>query len=549
MGVDAGENVASSRKISVQPQPSILSVFSAMNYKEWYALGEFVDNSLQSAEKPEFRDKLIGLHGPNYVLRIDIDVVGSGRNAEIHVRDNAAGIPESEIDRAFVAGAPPLDKTGLSQYGIGMKSAAAWFSNNFSVTSTHIGEGVRRTVNFDVRKIVEGNLTEIEIDEEAVPLNTHGTVIVLRDLNTVPVGRTVGKIKDYLSSMYREFVRDTDRCVITYGGKRLEYEPPAILVAPYWKSKTEPGEGPKREWALPFEIAIDGSSQAGFPLAAGEAAPVVRGWIGILAVGSTAGAGLSLAWKRKVVAGAGGTGENTDGQYRPHVIFGAPNSKPAQRFIGELDMSEFKVTGFKDQIVWRPGQEEDLLEKLRALLEEGEEPFMRMVHNYSPRVLESIDEGEEKLRDAIIDVVGDIEYRPSDEEIEGLLRGGSVTAPAMPDVRHELPAPGEFEVDGPGGQYRMRLNWVEAPGDQWLRVTHLTDENVWSINLNLAHLYMRHYLRLPGADIRPITTLACIFASAVVQLTRSGNEVPARMLHDAVEFELNRLRSYFVDGE
>ena len=544
-----GENVAGSRVISVQPKSSILSVFSAMNYKEWYALGEFVDNSLQSAEHPVFREKLVGLHGPNYRVRIDIDVVGSGRSAEIHIRDNAAGIPESEIDRAFVAGAPPLDKTGLSQYGIGMKSAAAWFSNNFSVTSTHIGEGVRRTVNFDVRKIVESNLTEIEIDEEEVPFDTHGTLIVLRNLNAVPVGTTVWKIKDYLSSMYREFVRDSERCLITYGGEPLEYQPPAILVAPYWEKKTEPGQGAEREWYLPVEIVVDGSSQPGFSVAEGEDAPVVRGWIGILKVGSTARAGLSLVWKRKVVAGAGGTGGNTDGQYRPHAIFGSPNSKPAQRFVGELDMSEFKVTGFKDQIVWRPGQEEDLLEKLRALLEEGDEPFSRMVHNYSPRVLDSIKEVEEHLRDTIIDVVGDIGYRPTDEELEGFLRGSSATAPEMPDSRHELPAPGEFEVDGPGGQYRMRLNWVEEPGDQWLRVTHLTEENVWSINLNLAHLYMRHYLRLPGADIRPISTLACIFASAIVQLTRGGNGVPARMLHDAVEYELNRLRSYFVDGE
>lgn len=35
-------------KFNIQPQAGILGVFSRLNYKPWYAIGEFVDNSTAS---------------------------------------------------------------------------------------------------------------------------------------------------------------------------------------------------------------------------------------------------------------------------------------------------------------------------------------------------------------------------------------------------------------------------------------------------------------------------------------------------------------------
>ena len=34
--------------LNIQPKASVLSVFSRLNYKPWYAIAEFVDNSTQS---------------------------------------------------------------------------------------------------------------------------------------------------------------------------------------------------------------------------------------------------------------------------------------------------------------------------------------------------------------------------------------------------------------------------------------------------------------------------------------------------------------------
>ena len=34
--------------LNIQPQAGVLGVFSRLNYKPWYAIAEFVDNSTQS---------------------------------------------------------------------------------------------------------------------------------------------------------------------------------------------------------------------------------------------------------------------------------------------------------------------------------------------------------------------------------------------------------------------------------------------------------------------------------------------------------------------
>ena len=34
--------------LDIQPQAGVLGVFSRLNYKPWYAIAEFVDNSTQS---------------------------------------------------------------------------------------------------------------------------------------------------------------------------------------------------------------------------------------------------------------------------------------------------------------------------------------------------------------------------------------------------------------------------------------------------------------------------------------------------------------------
>lgn len=36
------------QELNIQPQAGVIGVFSRLNYKAWYAIAEFVDNSTQS---------------------------------------------------------------------------------------------------------------------------------------------------------------------------------------------------------------------------------------------------------------------------------------------------------------------------------------------------------------------------------------------------------------------------------------------------------------------------------------------------------------------
>src|SRR5687768_9998541 len=116
--------------VNIRPGVSVLSVFRHLNYKPWYAVAEFVDNALQSYLTN--LAELQSLHGDTLKLRVDIEL-DSTDGGQLTVRDNAAGIHSRDYDRAFKAAAIPPDRTGLSEFGVGMKSAACWFGNEWSV--------------------------------------------------------------------------------------------------------------------------------------------------------------------------------------------------------------------------------------------------------------------------------------------------------------------------------------------------------------------------------------------------------------------------------
>src|SRR6185437_11055048 len=112
-------------RVNIRPEVSILSVLRHLNYKPWFAIAEFVDNSLQSSIQN--RDRLVALHGAGYRLKVDVelDATSPGR---IVVRDNACGIARRDFARAFKPAEPPADRSGLSEFGMGMKSAACWLA-------------------------------------------------------------------------------------------------------------------------------------------------------------------------------------------------------------------------------------------------------------------------------------------------------------------------------------------------------------------------------------------------------------------------------------
>ena len=138
-------------------------------------MGEFVDNAVESFVK--HREALEKTHDGQLKLRVDIDI-DTALPARISIRDNAAGIFESEYGRAFRPAAIPPDRTGLAEFGMGMKSAACWFAPRWSVRTSAFGEAIARTVSFDIENIVNGryyrNLRSVRLKEKT-EISLHGS--------------------------------------------------------------------------------------------------------------------------------------------------------------------------------------------------------------------------------------------------------------------------------------------------------------------------------------------------------------------------------------
>ena len=152
--------------VNIQPDVGVLSVLSHLNYRPWYAFAEFVDNSLESFLR--YRAEVDSADGKKAKLRVEV-AIDSSDDGSISVRDNAAGIYESEYQRAFRLAEPPPHLGGLSEFGMGMKSAACWFGKQFSVRSSAFGEHVERTVSFDIEEIVTTKSAILPVASKAGP--------------------------------------------------------------------------------------------------------------------------------------------------------------------------------------------------------------------------------------------------------------------------------------------------------------------------------------------------------------------------------------------
>jgi len=330
--------------VNIRPGVSVLTVLAHLNYRPWFALAEFVDNSIQSFLTN--RETLCEANQTKLRVTIDIHPADTG---SITVRDNAAGIAAADFPRAFRPAELPPDRSGLGEFGMGMKSAACWFAPRWSVRSAAFGEGVERSVNFDIDQIVRDSLDELEVKSRKCRIDDHLTEIVLRDLHRVPIGRTLSKIRTHLTDIYRVFVRD-NVLELKFNGEELHYQQPAILNAPYYRDPN----GSPRVWIKPFDFNFGDDLRA-------------HGFAAIRRKASVSDAGFALFRRNRLIQGSGDEG------YRPEFIFGKPNTFPYQRIFGEIHLEGFEVSHTKDGFQWDEN-EQPFLELLKEHISTNEMP-------------------------------------------------------------------------------------------------------------------------------------------------------------------------------
>jgi hypothetical protein len=294
-----------------------------LNYAPWFALAEFVDNAVQSFVDNEQRLRKAEGEGWKPRVAIDLDTSPPGR---IVVRDNACGIGRDVYPRAFRPAVLPVDRSGLSEFGMGMKSAACWFAPTWHVRTKALDETKQRTVRSDIAKIVKDELEELKIEEVSAPRQHHYTEIVLENLHHIPYGKTIGKIKEHLTDIYRVYLRE-GTLDLRFNGDTLKYEEPTVLRAPYYK---EP-RADELEWRKDIDFDFG-----------------VKGFAALRDPGNYSRSGFSLFRRGRLIEGSGEDG------YRPPAIFGTSGSSSYARLrlFGELHLSGFEVSHTKDGFRW-----------------------------------------------------------------------------------------------------------------------------------------------------------------------------------------------------
>ena len=315
----------------------VINSYKRLSYKHWYALAEFVDNSTQVYLNNKDRMDTL-LAAENEKLFVKIVYSNDAEGAYISIEDNSVGMSKEELQRAVTIGIPPEDTTGRSKYGLGMKTAACWLGDSWTVHTKKHGETQEHRIKVNVPQIATGN-TDLGYEViNNLPENTHYTKIKINRLHTNIQGRTSGKIREFLMSIYRKDFENYGLRLF-WQGEQLKWNKQELLD----RLIKENGEPKIRT----FEFVVNNKH--------------VNGWVGVFESGSRKDAGLSVIQAERVIKG-------WPDAYRPSTLYGEQeggiNNLVNQRLVGELYLDGFEVSHTKDEILYDGDEENELETKL-----------------------------------------------------------------------------------------------------------------------------------------------------------------------------------------
>ncbi|MEA3357625.1 MAG: ATP-binding protein [Patescibacteria group bacterium] len=502
--------------IDIRPPVSVYATYRRLSYRPWYAIAEFVDNATQN-----YYDHKRGLlkaykdEGENKIT-IKIQYIKEERKLLIH--DTANGMDFSELRRAVMLNSPPADRTGRSEFGMGLKTAACWFGRKWTVETTRLGSSDKFTVHVDVEEMSHQSNELLNVQISSAKPKEHYTLITISGLYKQINGKTVTRIKDQLSSMYREDLKSGE-IGIWYNGSSLSFEEAPIYIENL-------DDGTEREWkkSVEFEVPWEDEGQT----------LTVKGWIGIRIPGSQRDAGFVLIRRGRVIIGGPYQG------YKPSEIFGQGNTFRSQRLIGELKLDDWPVTQAKDDFDWSGGLEEKFIEILK-----------HDCKDYMDKA-----EGHRQIREP-----------PTDDEIasasepaqtvfssESFSRAitSEVTLPSPPrkpqeekkdleKVKSVSKGPQKYLLKVAGTTWEFKLHWQSQISDAHWMELQFPQDNIIDIFLNSAHPFFMEYLNKPGMlELVTKLVLSLALAEKLSRATRNGNLVdPADFRHN-----MNRVLKY-----
>ena len=490
-----------SNEVGARPTIESLLIYRKLTYTPWFALGEFVDNSISSFVR--YRRDNPRAKGFD---KLRIEIRWDPTAQVLVIEDNAAGIPFSPEGwgRALEVGSANPDPSVLSVHGYGMKAAGLWWSPAFEIESKHVDEKVSRFAELDPEALIASGRERVPIEPRTSSNpDDHWTRLTLRGLNpgrTYPQGQTLGKVRNYLASMYRSYLRGDDWSrpegssdafvEIFIQGTKLEYSDPELLVAPYWPNAAGPIDSDHREWRQDFLLQVpnprngESSSEPAFI--------EVPGWAGVLAKFSRKDAGLYLSFRGKGIYGVAQGIKGVVEQYKPEMIFGAGSSFRQGRLVGEFDVSAYGKSATTDSASWSDEEEELFLRELNKALRAESMNLITMAESFRVSTAGDLSEKEAKA------VQKDVDQTSREAEtIVGLKHesksfGRLNDSTAIPVLDESQTVTASEDITLPTGhKAKFRTSFASETTD-WLLV-YPNDEEVTEIVVNSNHPFMRRY--------------------------------------------------------
>ena len=457
-----------SERINIQPKAGILSVFSRLNYKPWYAIGEFVDNSTASYFGHERTMRFYRIN------KLTVTVEYDAFKNTLTITDDAFGMEIDDFKRAVLMDQEPDHLNGRNEFGMGLKTAASWFGHVWSVRSTQLGSEIEYYAVVDIPKLKEEGINYTEIERKRIDKAAHGTTIVISEITKkINAPKTKQKIKELLSSMYRRDIT-SGKLDLYFNGDKLQYEPLKVL------------KFRNTEWQRPVDFSFKFDEKEFH----------VTGNVGIMEKGSYPKAGLALFRFDRVVIG--GYDEN----YKPYEIFGQAQSQISLKLFGELNMEDFPVNQAKDGFVWDDGLEEEFLKNLKinikdfieiaAMSKEARSQEEEISNNKSEDTKEIV----QKMFDNIVldedpTKESDLKEEPPNKEQESVVQRfireqheNNAEAPDLVSKERIY----QIQLD-PVTTKAFTVSWKICGNDKWIDY----DPQTASISININHPFFKPY--------------------------------------------------------
>lgn len=501
-------------ELDIRPEAGILGVFSRLSYKAWYAIAEFVDNSTQSFFSNEEK-----LRNEN-INQVHVKIKYLPNENELIIIDDAYGMEIEDFKRAVKLDSKSEQSDTRNEFGMGLKTAASWFGDIWSVESTQLDSENKYYTEVNIPLLREQKINSVKIQKNICSKFEHGTTVRIKNLTKQISPKTHAKICTLLESMYRRDLESGKVIIefITGNSSKL------LSFTPY-----EPLSYKDRIWKQNIDYSFEFKKNK----------YEVKGFVGILKDKTSGGqggftnAGFALFRRNRVIIG----GE--DQNYKPQQIFGQKQSEISLKLYGELDLDDFPVNQAKDGFVWDDGLEDEFLQSLKI------------------RIKEYIDLANKSVKDRISENVLSEEtsintlekVQPYAEKISAINTGHRDLLPSQNKTPEQelfeeyiVESNKEEKLSESVREYPIYMNkiqktvfkisWKQADSTNWIDVK--TDEkDLVELYININHQFFKPFSKNP--DFQPIIekfVIAFMAAEKKAKLGGLDGKIPSNAIRN-----------------